>query len=375
MVLAEIGGLMQSGELSFESELACSDPWARETEAGFLAQLYQLETVRDDAVAEPWHNVPWKIAISGFGVEIPQHRTDDQRWMGSYTWTPPIESPEGLERLAPRQGSVDRQATLANLERAQEAFGDLLPARIRYGAYFWWTTGMTWTAIDLIGMETLMYWMIDEPDAVHRLMRFLCDDMKGLLLWAEQEGLLTANNENDYVGSGTMGYTSELPRGKGSVRLSDIWLLSESQETVGVGPDMFEEFIFPYQAEIAQLAGLTYYGCCEPIHNRFHVVRRFPHLRKVSVSPWCDREFMAREATDFVQCIKPNPTMVSGDGFDEAAIRKDLDHAVRTAEGCAYELVMKDVHTLRGDLPRLAKWVELARQATGTPHPELPRED
>ena len=53
-------------------------------------------------------------------------------------------------------------------------FGDILPVRIRGG--FWWTLGMTWTAIELIGLENLMLSMFDNPAGLHRLMAFLRDD-------------------------------------------------------------------------------------------------------------------------------------------------------------------------------------------------------
>ena len=74
------------------------------------------------------------------------------------------------------------------------------------------------------------------------------------------------NNENDYIGSGSMGYSRALPGpdrpGAPAVQTRDLWVLLESQETVGVGPDLFEEFIFPYQLSIAKRFGRIYYGCC-----------------------------------------------------------------------------------------------------------------
>ncbi|MEI7435606.1 MAG: hypothetical protein WCL16_02220 [bacterium] len=73
-------------------------------------------------------------------------------------------------------------------------------------------------------------------------MQFLHDDLLAFAQWAEREGLLTMNNENDYIGSGSMGYTRDLPRPglpQGSpARMQDLWLLLESQETVGVWPEL-----------------------------------------------------------------------------------------------------------------------------------------
>ncbi|MDP7287961.1 MAG: hypothetical protein QGH94_08205, partial [Phycisphaerae bacterium] len=76
--------------------------------------------------------------------------------------------------------------------------------------------------------------------------------------------------------------TDELPQADftGRVRLIDMWGFCESQETVGVSPEMFEEFVFPYQMPILERFGLNCYGCCEPLDNRWHVVKRFPRLRR-----------------------------------------------------------------------------------------------
>ena len=68
-------------------------------------------------------------------------------------------------------------------------------------------------------------------------MAFLRDDHIAYAEWLEREGLLSLNNENDYVGSGSYGHTHHLPQKDwkpgDKVRLKDLWVLSESQETVG----------------------------------------------------------------------------------------------------------------------------------------------
>ena len=147
------------------------------------------------------------------------------------------------------------------------------------------------------------------------------------------------------------------------MRLLDQWVLLESQETVGVGPEQFAEFIFPYQQAIGARFGKVYYGCCEPVHNRLHLLKQLPNLARVSVSPWCDEEFMARELGDRIgYSRKPNPTLVSTRRFDEQAIGADLRHTLEVARGCRLELIMKDVHTLDDQPDRLPRWVELARR-------------
>jgi hypothetical protein len=226
---------------------------------------------------------------------------------------------------------------------------------------------MTIVAIDLIGLENLMLAMYDNPAGLHRLMAFLRDDHLAFCRWLEREGLLSLNNENDYIGSGSEGHSRDLPRPGTTpgqpVRMKDCWALLESQETVGVGPELFEEFIFPYQLALAEQFGKVYYGCCEPVHTRWQVLKKLPNLARVSVSPWADQPFMAEACgRDVVFSRKPNPAQISTALFDENAIRADLRQTLDAARGCRLEIIMKDVHTLHNEPGRLARWVQLARE-------------
>jgi hypothetical protein len=294
------------------------------------------------------------------------HQADNAGHLGSRSWEPPIEDLDrDFAKLKPRSFSVDREAALREKAALEEVFAGILDVQIR-GA-FYWTMGLTWCAIDLVGLQNLWLYMCENPEGLHRLMAFLRDDHIAFAQWLEREGLYTLNNENDYIGSGSMGYTKTLPRadcqGSGRIRTRDLWVLSESQETVGVGPAQFEEFIFPYQLSIVEMFGKTYYGCCEPVDNRWRVLKRIPNLARVSVSPWANEEAMAEAlGADYVYSRKPNPTMISTGRFDEKQIRQDLGKTLAIARNCRLEIIMKDVHTLHDEPERLARWVEIARQ-------------
>ena len=364
MLLIEHVGIR--GELGIEAGLQCSEKWACSIEKGFVDIIWRHENCCDDAAVEPWHDVAWKVDKGNYGVETKYEHGNNEGRLGSYHWDPPLKD---LDRdfalLKPRVFSVDREGTLRWKAHLEGVFGDVLPVRIR-GDY-WWTVGLTWHAILLVGLENLMLLMYDNPKGLHRLMAFLRDDHVAFAKWLEDEGLLTLNNENDYIGSGSAGHTDQLPqpdwRPGDKVRRKDLWVLSESQETVGVGPDLFAEFIFPYQLDVVRDFGLLYYGCCEPVHNRWQVIKRFPNLRKVSVSPWCNQSFMAEAlGRDYVFCRKPNPALISTERFDESAIRADLRETLATARDCNLEIVMKDVHTVNNEPGRLKRWVDIARE-------------
>jgi hypothetical protein len=181
----------------------------------------------------------------------------------------------------------------------------------------------------------------------------------------EERGLLYPNYDGAYVGSGGFGWTDELPQPdfEGHVRLQDMWGFAESQETVGISPAMFEEFVFPYQCSLLERFGINCYGCCEPLDSRWPVVQRFPRLRRVSVSPWANREFFAEMLGDrYILSMKPNPADLAMPDFDEEHVRQVLRTDLRATRDCRVEVIMKDNHTIGGDAQRVVRWVELARE-------------
>ena len=367
MVLAEHGGIRDRRKPLSITSLECTGEWARGIETSLRAEALLFEELPDDHVVEPVINVGWRVRASNFGVEAVVHQGGDAEHMGSRSWDPPIRDlDEDFDKLRPRTYSVDRDATLLERQLMEDVFAGILSVRIRGSHY--WTMGLTWKAIDLIGLESLMLSMYDNPDGLHRLMAFLRDDELAFSRWLEEQRLYSLNNENDYIGSGSMGYTADLPqtakRQEGSpVREQDLWVLLESQETVGVGPELFEAFVFPYQLSIAKRFGKTYYGCCEPVHNRWSIIKRLPNLARVSISPWADQRFMAEAlGRHYVFSRKPNPTLISTDRFDEAAIRNDIRQTLDSAGGCRVEIIMKDVHTLNNEPERLARWVQIVRK-------------
>lgn len=330
-------------------------------ERQFHQHLYHFDVIKDDFVLESVLNCPWYVDYGSYGVG------DDPR-MTSFNATinpllPNLET--GIERLKQRHFSVDRDKSRALREYLDSILGDILTVRTR--ASHLWSWGLSVVAVQLVGMEGLMMAMMDEPEALHRLMAFLRDDHLSLLKWLDEEGLLARNDENDYVGSGTMGYVSGLPPCDRIAHPAHLWGFAESQETVGVSPEMFEEFVFAYQRPIIEQFGLAYYGCCEPLHQRWHIVSRLPNLRAVSVSPWCDQEFMGEAlGRNYVFCRKPNPAHISTECFEEERVRRDLELTARQASQCNVEIIMKDIHTLNGEPERAARWVQMARDATAS---------
>jgi hypothetical protein len=341
--------------------LECESPLARGWEWHFRREIFWGEEMGDDRVVQGVFNIAWVGRISGWGAEAEDILPDQHG--GAKRWIPPIDDLNDLRRLRFPTVTVDRAATEQLLETARSLFGDLLTVRLR--AWWFWTLGLTQTVIRLRGMDRFFMDMIENPEGVHRLMAFLRDGTAHVLDVLEEEGLFTLNQEGDYVGSGAFGWTRQLPAAgfSGKVRCRDLWCLGESQETVGVSPEMFDEFVFSYQEPLLRRFGLVCYGCCEPVHDRWHSLARLPNLRRVSVSPWCDRAAIAKAAGDrVILSVKPNPALLAMDHFDEALIRQDIRDALEKMRGGRLEFVMKDNHTIRNDPERVKRWCRIVRE-------------
>lgn len=351
-----------------DDELECEDPAFRSVERSIRWSIRHAEEVGDDIVLEPCWRVGWNVGSSGYGVEIRSHHAEDlEGGRIGYAFDHPFRTPDDIEQLKPRKWWVEREKTHQWCERLADTFGDILPV-VLHG-----TTGLhagiTSDVFRLIGNQNLMTWLYDEPEAIHRIMTYLRDDRLAYFTWLESEELLGLNNNSTHVGSGSPGFTTALPQPEytGTPRLKDLWLWMESQETTAISPAMFNEFFLPYLAEICQRFGLIYYGCCEPLHDRWDgLLKAVPNIRAASISPWCDMKIIAEKlGKKRVFSRKPRPAPISGVAPDWEMLRKDIDDTLIAARDCNLEIVFRDVYRIRGDRPRLRKWAEMVRSQIG----------
>ena len=350
-------------ELIPATQLGSEGNLARLWEFRLRKEIYWAEKIRDDRVVEPAFSIYRIYEESGRGLDARIIGGDHD---GAYRWDAPLTDYGDLDKLRFRRISVSSEKTQRLYELAGEVLGDILPVRLE--GVWWWSLGMTSDLILLRGFQQVLYDMYDNPGGLHRLMAFLRDENLAKLDFLEANGLLSLNNGGDFIGTGGYGWSGELPA-PGSdgrrVKTRDMWGFGESQETVGVSPKLFEEFVFAYQLPILARFGLNIYGCCEPLDKRFDVIKRIPRLRKVTVSPWSDVEGMAeRLGSDYVYTRKVNPTDIAQPTIDEGQIRKGLRDMLRATSKnrCRVEILMRDVLTLSGNPENIIRWTQIARE-------------
>jgi len=340
--------------------LECTGALAREWEWQMRARLFWAESMGDDRVTEGEFEVRIAAHISDWGMHETQIGGKNG---GSYTWDAPLKSYEDLDKLHAPTIDLDWEETGRQLESAEAIFGDLLPVA-RKGRW-WWTLGLTQTAVRLRGLEQFLIDLCIHPDELKRFMAILSNGHLAMLDFFESNNLLSLNNDNTYVGSGGFGFTYELPQTDfvGQVRTKDMWGFAESQETTSVSPGQFEEFVFRYQLPLLERFGLNCYGCCEPLHLRWHVVKETPRLRRVSVSPWADLAQMAEQlGGEYIFSWKPNPAPLALADMDEDVIRKQVRHALEVTQGCRLEIIMKDTHTIGKNPNNVIRWCQIVRE-------------
>ena len=345
------------------AQLQCEGNLARIWEFKLLKEIYWAERIRDDRVIEPAFRIYRVFEESERGVEA---KIIGGEGGGAYRWESPLTDYADLDKLRFRTIQVNAEKTSKFHDLAHDVLGDILAVTLE--GIWWWSHGMTSDLILLRGFERTLYDMSDNPEGLHRLMAFLRDETLAKLDFLVGSGLLSLNNGGDFVGTGGYGWSSELPAAHfdgRQVRTRDMWGFSESQETVGVSPQQFEEFVFAYQFPILERFGLNIYGCCEPLDSRFEIIKRIPRLRKVTVSPWSDARGMAEKlGRNYIYSWKVNPAEIAPPLIDEGQIRQGLRGAFKatSANHCRVEVLMRDVMTLGGNPENIIRWTQTARE-------------
>jgi hypothetical protein len=349
----------------------CESSAAVEIERELNKWIINHEMINDDKVVPEYYSVYWKIDINEFGLNIQAEHAKDSRGreLGYKTHYPILDLKADYGKIGSSIYSADKDYTLAWKTFVEDIIGDILPVRIKNKSLYWYVAPSQ-KAVNLMGLETMMYSMVDYPEEFHKLYGFLKEDIINFVKWQEKENLLILNNGNDYAGAGSYGFINELPseacKKTGNITTKDLWVNMNSQETVGISPEMFNEYIFPYYFELAKEFGLVYYGCCEPVHRIWEsCISKLPNLRKVSISPWCDEEYMGNILRDskVIYSRKPSPNYIGAyEIFDEDAFTEHIKRTLLASRGCKVEIIFRDIYNLFNDRKRPEKAIMIARK-------------
>ncbi len=341
----------------------CEDPFLRRIEGGLRRTLYRWDHLRCDMVVEPYIEIPRAIDSTGFGIEKSEDTavTDQNNWIVGHHYKPQIETEEDLEKLVVPVLSEDKVKNEQREAMAREALGGILDVRMT-GMYVYSTL---WdTLVEWITPEEVLIGVAERPEFLEAAMDRYVTVFEGMIDQAEQKNLLDDALTVSHC-SYSYTYEDEFPRHKPGENVSALhcWTDATAQLFGSISAADHDRLEFQYIKRICARFGRVYYGCCEPLHDRMHLVRKLPNVRKVSCSPWCNIDIAAENIHgDFVAVNKPNPAWVAQEGFDTGLIAADLR---RTREACArnrtpLEYILKDISTVKYKPRRIWEWADIA---------------
>ena len=346
------------GELTLQTQ----DETDRRFERSLRQTLYAWRHMPLDMVVEPVIEIPKVIRTSGFGIDIRETTlvTDPHNEIVSHGYIDQLEDATAAERIRAPVVDFDAEATAELEAKAHEVFDGILEVRMQgwLPSFELWDDIVNWR-----GAQTVLFDLADRPEHMHEIASRYTDARLEMLDQLEEKGLLGRDQALIHC-SGA--WTDELPApgyDPDRPRVRDLWTFGMAQILGSVSPQMFGEFEVPYASRWYARFGLAYYGCCDPLHERVHLVRRIPNVRKISMSPWADVEVGAEAiGSDYVVSYKPDPALVARESWRPEAIEDDLRHVVEICRrtGSPLEITLKDISTAAYKPQRLWEWADIA---------------
>ena len=356
-------------EMNFNDELTlkCENAWARSQEDLMKKTIYQWKHMPGDMIINPWLDCPLSIHSTDFGIieDVDIAYTDEKNDVVSRHFNILINDMDDLEKIRLPVISHNEKATERRFNLMNELFGDILPVRKQGQTHIWFTP---WDyLIRWWGVQEAMVDLILKPDMVHAFYEKMVEAWMVELDQFVEQNLLSLDCNNTRIGSGGYGYSSELPGDNfdpGYVKPHNMWGCSNAQIFSDVSPEMHWEFAIEHDLKWLERWKLTYYGCCEPLAGKGHILKKIPNLRKISCSPWNNtRKAIEELGGDYVLSRKPNPSIFVDSVFDETRARKEIRDFLEQAEGkCHIEFIMKDISTVKYDPKRLWRWEKICME-------------
>ena len=329
-------------------DCSCEDGELRGIEYALRICLFREKYLKCDNFIEPFWVVKKSYASTGNGLDMKERviRVENSS-IASHEFEDVLADEAALKKYHDPVITAYPEKDAAKVAHMQEIFGDTLPIVLQgHGISF----GPWDRIVRFRGVEPILFDMYDRPEYLHRIVALFTREMK---VEMDQMEALHLYDPNRIALHCTPGYvTVKDPSPEGEYGCRDMWFRTMAQLFSSVSPAAHDEFDIQYTIPLASRCAYTYYGCCEPLHDRIDILKKIPNLRKIGVSPWAD---VARSAEqiggDYVLARKPNPANVAF-VTDPAVVKKEIVETVELCRryGCPFDYVLKDISTV-GDRP------------------------
>ena len=258
--------------------LKCRSELAREIEGNLRKRLWAAEQVPDDHIVWPGLSVSATVSRAvDWGVHFTMSGSDEQvdDPLEAKRFVPAFS--DGIEprRLHFEDWRIEEAATSRSVEDARELTDDRLQVSVYYPDLGFSPFDH---AVRMRGLEPLMLDLIDEPERVHELMDLITSAFERHHRHREQRGWLNVVPSPDgrYTQVGFRVHCCHVPSDFNPLNplLRHEWAYISAQTSSGLGPDMFAEFVHPYNIRLASRFSnqTVYYHGCEKLDHKLEVL-------------------------------------------------------------------------------------------------------
>ena len=338
-------------------------PHLRQLETWLRREIWKAKNLKTDMAVDPYIKLcrPYKNSGWGLRSHVTELKIDAKGDVSSQHMECMINEPEDVEKIQIPRIEPDRALEKELKDAADELFEDIMPWRftgvvMHLGA---WDTIAYW-----MGVENLYIELMDRPEMMHAIMERMT---QGYISQAGELSKYGLYDTNEHYCHCSQTYREDDEEGCAQTSLNG-WAFGLAQPFTSVSPRITREFECAYMQRIFPYFKHIYYGCCDRLDDRLDIVSALPNVRKISCSPWSQREAFAEKLPKtIIMSNKPNPAMLAGDEFDEEIVRRDIRRTVEAARknGVTLELILKDVSTVRYDVNRLKRFCEITMEEIG----------
>lgn len=197
-------------------------------------------------------------------------------------------------------------------------------------------------ALQLRGFNNLLLDLIDDPEWVHKLMRFLADSHKK---WYKDRA--------NFLGE-------PIPK---------VMLYNDEVDCNVIGPNIYKEFILPYEIELSKFhGGVSYWHSCGNITPILELIRQIPGLEMLNISAWTDYKKAAEICSDIPLeiCLDAVSDVYQADYSQMRFKINDILTICASSDVKAYTIHLLGISpyfkSIDDDLYRLKQWLKIAKE-------------
>ena len=276
---------------------------------------------------------------------------------GAYKYLSIINDIRDIKNLKKTKLIIDRKKTEERVERIKEIVNELLPVKVIEPQL---SASPFEYVCQFRNTEEVLLDFITNPKLIHEMMGFFTSCIVEQFKRMDREGKMYP----EYTWDARVHF-DKIENNKNTNCLKNCWSYISAQSAGGISPKMYEEFLQPYHARIAELfgKGKIYYHGCEDLTEKFDIIKKLPNLRRFHVSPWSNLEkILDKQQKQFVYevCVNTTNHLFV---FKKNQIVEDLRRLKRIIiDGSVVaDINMIDIETVENNPKKLIEWSKIAK--------------